>query len=426
MMMRDVVLLLLLLQIFSPLNTEAQKAKTGKARKKKEADLIESLMRTDSESFSGLMKKKSALRLQIIYTMVNRDSTGKPGFTEYRYGVNPFPYFYPASLVKLPICLLALEKVNSLESTGVKAETEMQTLKAGNCQVEVLSDSSAINKKASIAHHIRKMMLVSDNDSYSRVFEFLGYENTNKRMHELGFRNARIVHRFDAWCSPKDNMCTNPVRFIDADGKIIYEQANQCAAVAYKHPLKKVLVGKAYMAGKKKIRRGKNFSGMNYLPLDDADLILKTLIFPQAFAAEKRFAITPEDRRFMLKYMGMFPRQSDNPVYEFKNYEDSYKKYWIYGNTHDSIHSDSIKIYNVVGLSYGFLSDCAYITDKKNGVEFFLSAAIYTNKDGVLNDGKYDYKSVGLPFFVEFGKLIYEFERARKKKYPADFSSLPD
>jgi hypothetical protein len=426
MILRNFFLLFLAVAVLLPQAANAQKKRKAKTKKNKAPELIESLMKTDPGSFSTLLKKQEAFRLQIIYTIINRDSTGLPVFTEYRYGRNPFPYFYPASLVKLPVSLLALEKINALQETGVNSESAMQTLKAGNCQIEALHDSTALDNQASIAHYIKKMMLVSDNDAYSRTFEFLGYENVNKRMHALGYNDARIVHRFDPWCNQKDNLCSNPIRFLDTNGGIIYEQAAQCATVAYKHPMKKVTVGKAYMAGKKKIRKGKNFSSMNHLPLEYADRILKSLVFPNNFPHDQRFSISDQDRKFILNYMSMFPRESNNPSYAFNDFEDSHKKYWIYGNTHDSIQSDSIKIYNIVGLSYGFLSDCAYITDPKNGVEFFLSAAIYVNKDGILNDGKYEYKSVGLPFFEKFGKLIYQFERSRKKVYPADFSSLPD
>jgi hypothetical protein len=424
MRLRFIFLLLLSLLVSEPLF--AQKKRTAKKKRKQSVELIESLMRTEPEAFGKIMKNKSALRLQIIYTMINRDSTGKPSFTEYRYGDAPFPYYYPASLVKLPVSLLALEKINSLKATGVTSASEMHTLKEGNCQVQVLNDSTDRNFKPSVEHYIKRMMLISDNDSYSRMYEFLGYSHINQRMHELGFPDSRIVHRFDAWCSERDNLCTNPIQFLDSTGKVIYSQPQICAVAPYKHPLKKVSVGKAYMAGKKKIRRGKNFTRMNHLPLNEIDRVLKKLVFPEIYPESQRFLIEEKDRRFMLKYMGMFPRESQNPVYPFKPFEDSYKKYWIYGNTHDTIQSDSIRIYNVVGLSYGFLADCAYITDPSNGVEFFLSAALYANKDGVLNDGKYDYKTVGFPFFEKFGKLIYDFERARKKNYPADFSSLPD
>lgn len=55
--------------------------------------------------------------LQIIYTQINRDKDGKISFQDYQYNVNSKNYFYPASTVKLPIALLAVEKLNSMNLT---------------------------------------------------------------------------------------------------------------------------------------------------------------------------------------------------------------------------------------------------------------------------------------------------------------------
>jgi hypothetical protein len=75
--------------------------------------------------------------------------------------------------------------------------------------------------------------------------------------------------------------------------------------------------------------------------------------------------------------------------------------------------NDDIKITNIVGQSYGFMVDCAYIQNKKDDVEFMLSAVIYTNKDEIINDGKYEYNSIALPFLAELGRQIYDFELKR-------------
>jgi hypothetical protein len=58
--------------------------------------------------------------------------------------------------------------------------------------------------------------------------------------------------------------------------------------------------------------------------------------------------------------------------------------------------------------------DCAYIQNKKENVEFMLSAVIYTNEDEILNDGKYEYNTIALPFLAEFGRQIYAFELKKK------------
>jgi hypothetical protein len=44
-----------------------------------------------------------------------------------------------------------------------------------------------------------------------------------------------------------------------------------------------------------------------------------------------------------------------------------------------------------------------------------LSAVIYTNEDEILNDGKYEYNTVALPFLAELGRQIYAFELKRTK-----------
>ena len=42
-----------------------------------------------------------------------------------------------------------------------------------------------------------------------------------------------------------------------------------------------------------------------------------------------------------------------------------------------------------------------------------LSAVIYANEDGVINDGKYEYNTIALPFLAELGRQIYDFELKR-------------
>ncbi|MCK7558259.1 hypothetical protein MKQ70_25960 [Chitinophaga sedimenti] len=77
-------------------------------------------------------------------------------------------------------------------------------------------------------------------------------------------------------------------------------------------------------------------------------------------------------------------------------------------------------MFNKTGWSYGFLTDVAYVVDFKNKVEFMLSGVIYLNRDGVLNDNKYEYEETGYPFFKEVGEIIYKYELSRKRAYTPD------
>jgi hypothetical protein len=76
-----------------------------------------------------------------------------------------------------------------------------------------------------------------------------------------------------------------------------------------------------------------------------------------------------------------------------------------------------VRVFNKVGWSYGFLTDVSYVADFANGVEFMLAATVYVNSDGILNDGKYEYNSVGYPFLFQLGQTIYAHEKSRRRKY---------
>ena len=74
-----------------------------------------------------------------------------------------------------------------------------------------------------------------------------------------------------------------------------------------------------------------------------------------------------------------------------------------------------IKIFNKIGLAYGFAIDNAYVADLENDIEFFLTAVIYSNSNEVMNDNVYDYENISIPFLSELGRKIYDYELKREK-----------
>jgi hypothetical protein len=53
-----------------------------------------------------------------------------------------------------------------------------------------------------------------------------------------------------------------------------------------------------------------------------------------------------------------------------------------------------------------------------------LSAVIYTNENEVINDNKYEYNTIALPWFSELGKAIYEYDRKRKREHSPDLNEF--
>ena len=168
-------------------------------------------------------------------------------------------------------------------------------------------------------------------------------------------------------------------------------------------------------AQNKKINEPKDFTQMNYISLQNIHAVLKRLVFNDYYPVENQYHISTDDQQFLLNYLSLYPRESSYPNYESKQYYDSYKKYFIYGDSKKTITDIDLKITNIVGQSYGFMIDCAYIHNKKENIEFLLSAVIYTNQNQIINDGKYEYNTIALPFLAELGRQIYDFELKRKK-----------
>ncbi|MCE3282381.1 MAG: hypothetical protein K0Q66_1118, partial [Chitinophagaceae bacterium] len=101
---------------------------------------------------------------------------------------------------------------------------------------------------------------------------------------------------------------------------------------------------------------------------------------------------------------------------------DSYVKFFFRDNTRRM--PPGVRVFNKVGWSYGFMTDVSYIVDFNNNIEFMLAATIYVNSDEVVNDGKYDYNSVGYPFLYQLGQTIYRHELQRKRKHSPDLSAF--
>src|SRR5882724_10487423 len=59
--------------------------------------LLENLLARYPQYFDSVLRFRDALRVQVIYTQINRDAKNSPEFTNYYFNVNPQQYFYPAS-----------------------------------------------------------------------------------------------------------------------------------------------------------------------------------------------------------------------------------------------------------------------------------------------------------------------------------------
>ncbi len=373
------------------------------------ADLIESL--ADSLPWTA---EPARYQIEVIYTRIDRPTDGAPRLTTYRWGPDSTDYYYPASTVKLPIAVLALQHLNELGVIGMDAATPMFHGKglapASAPQGSVERDSSSATGLPTVGHYVRRIFLTSDNDAYNRLFEWLGPDYINKSLHAAGIHGSRILHRVGVeGFDPETHRYLNPVRF--ADGyQTLYQNAERYDP--YYDPLPGVTGqqrGTGHTVGDSLVNGPFDFSRKNYLSLRNLHDILLRVVVPEAVS--DTFQLTEGDYALLRRAMSERPRESDYPHYAEP---DNYVKFWIYGDRGDDVRiPDEIRILNKVGWAYGYLTDVAYITDGE--VEFILAGRILSNANGIFNDGQYEYDEVGMPFFGRLGRAMLEFERGRPR-----------
>ena len=380
-------------------------------------DILSNIQDSTTKS---VLNNPDQYRIQIIYTQINRDKKGKPTFSNYQLNVDPEFYFNPASMVKMPLAFLSLEKLNELKKAGVDKYSRMEFDSSYERQVAMKNDSSAENNTASIAHFIKRAFLISENDPYNRMYQFIGQEQINKKLIEKGYTSTRITRQFMGY-TEEQNRHTNGIEFLDASGNVTYVQAPKYNTDSFQFP-SPILIGNAHINREDQLVKAPfDFTKHNNMSLEDMRKMIQSVVFPTSVEKKSRFNLTEEDRLFLLQYMSQYPSETNYPKYDSELFYDSYVKFF-FGDSSHKIPSH-IRVFNKVGWAYGFMTDVSYVLDTKNDIDYMLSATIYVNSDGVVNDSKYDEETVGFPFFDKIGRAIYAYELSRSHQNKSTLSN---
>ncbi|RPD99879.1 hypothetical protein EGM88_01025 [Aureibaculum marinum] len=347
---------------------------------------LDKALSSKNDKIRRVMDSLEQHEVQILFTEVSKGISKEPTFKDYQFQVNDSNYFYPASTVKFPIAILALEKLN--EDNRFDRTT--------NFFVE--GDSLT----TTFASEIKKIFAVSDNQSSNRLFEYLGQNEINNRLKSKGIK-ARISHRLSTPNS--DELTTKSLIFYINDSTTTPTQPIVNNSLQ-KLTINKLKKGKGYMDEGELINEPMDFSLKNYLPLTSLHNIMKQLIFPDIYPKHKQFHLTESDRTFLMEMMNISPRKAG---YNSDEYYDSYVKFLVFGDDKEPI-PDYIKIYNKIGYAYGYLTDCAYIKNNKTNKEYIITATVHTNKNSIYNDGVYETETIGIPFLAELGRQLVDMD----------------
>ena len=350
--------------------------------------------------------------VQVLYTQVDRAAApgDPPAFRSYRWKEDADRYFYPASTVKLPAAILALEKLDSLADLGLGRELTMRTL--GLDQEDV----------SSVARYIREIFLVSSNPANNRLFDLVGPVALSDGLQRRGYTGVRIFHPLSVAREP-GAITTNAIEFSDEKGKIVHRQPRQTFENRWmlNEP---ELKGIAYLEGGVRMEQPKDFAGSNAFPLKAQQRMLRALIFPDSLPEPERFRLSDESRRFLLREMSRWVSESRDPAHDPAHFGDAYTKELFFGFDPKRATDPDIRMFSKSGLAYGTLTDNAYFADFDNGIEFFLSATVLVNANGTFNDNVYEYDTIGIPFMRDLGRAVHAYELIRQRQAPANLDAV--
>lgn len=317
-------------------------------------------------------------------------------------------YFYPASAVKLFGAVAALERLEELQrETGLDLTVDTGLVYHPLFEGEVLEATDPSNLQGgavTLRHEIRKLFLVSDNESFNKLYELVGQDRLASALARVGLGDARIVHRLSEARSAEENRRAPRIDLV-GEG-FSYTLAERTSPPLPPAPaIPGLAIGTAYLAGDQRVEGAMDFAGKNRVALADLQRGLCKVVRPDLDCGGGGFALSEPHRALLLEAMSQFPRESANPRYDPAEYPDSTGKLLLEGLKR-AAGENRFRIYAKYGQAYGFTTENAWVVDPESGRSFFLAATLYTNVDGVLNDDQYEYATVAAPFYTALGEAL--------------------
>jgi hypothetical protein len=364
-----------------------------------------------SNKFDRVLATPETFRLQVLIAEVVTNRLGHPALHRSGYRVDA-EYFYPASSIKLCAAVAALQTVEQLQTQYstpdlMDVPLEIAPLFPGD-PPQTNDVSNLQGGQITVAQEIRKLTLVSGNEAFNRLYDLVGHEDLNRRMHALGLPSVVLNHRLSETRTIPDMRASAAVTFRVPNGEPIVVPA-RTSTLLLTNKSKSLLLGAGYLKDAQLVDTPMDFSGRNGISLGDLQNLLVKVARPEIDLGTPALDLNGSHRKRLLQAMTEYPRESSNPRYAATNYPDDYSKFLLPGIRRvfpSQTPGERVEITAKIGRAYGFTVENSYLRNPKNGRAVFVTAVLYTNSDGILNDDKYDYKTVADPFFADLGELI--------------------
>lgn len=355
----------------------------------------------------ALVENAAEHRVQVLLASVAKDAQGRPDLARRGFRVDA-EYFYPASSIKLLGAIAALEDLDERRAKEPRLGEDTPLAFHPLFEGEVVEDRDPTHldgNRITLRHEIRKLFLVSDNAAFNRLYELVGQDGLAKRCERAGLSSARILHRLSEPRSDADNRRAPRIDFVlsETERVTIPERTSKRKFADLR--VEGVVVGKASVEGVDPKDGPMSFARKNSILLVELQDALAKLVEPALVLDGEPWAITPAQRDMLLAVAAEYPADSPDPRYPRDEYPDASGKFLLPG-LEKVAPKASWRVVNKYGQAYGFCVENAWVVHKPSGRALFVAATTYTNSDGVVNDGKYDYDEVALPFFAALGEIV--------------------
>lgn len=363
--------------------------------------LLTEILSTAGPTVRRVLAARATYERQILWTrLAVLDNDRFKVVSEHRLGVERKRWFTAASFVKLPLAALVFE---ALEERGLASRVDQLYLRVTNSCGALPAPLAGGWKLGDL---LRSMLIASDNLAYNALYELVGSDLIHARLAALGYTDLRMPMRLGGCGSARKAAAV----LSDEDGGVVWESPAVPTEKPQRFAYGRALKGRAWQQGARQIPGPHDFSASNFIALEDVQRIFMDLTGVAIPA--KPFELSTETRNWLRQTLGAVPRDCLSPRYPEDKYPDNHGKYLLVGGKAQRL-PPGIVIANKNALSYGYAGDCALITEPARKLAFVLSAVVYVNRDGVLNDGAYEYAEIGLPFLRELGEALLAFERSR-------------
>lgn len=369
------------------------------------------LLRHVSPGMEQVLVTPEKFRVQILISEVATNQSGRAELRRSGYRVGA-EYFYPASSIKLCAAVAALQAIEQLQTqhqTSDLLETPLEIAPLFPGDVAQTNDASNLaGGFITVGQEIRKIGLVSDNQAFNRLYDLAGHEQLNRSMHALGLKSTVLNHRLSETRTIPDMLATAAVTFHLPDSEPLTVPTRR-STLNLTNTSNDLFIGTGYIKGETLVNAPMDFTRRNGISLVDLQNLIIKVTRPDIDLGTPALQLSPAHREMLLAAMSMYPGESRNPVYDATRYPDIESKFLLPGIRRvfpNGQMSKRIEVTGKTGRAYGFSIENSYVRNPKNGRAVFVTAVLYTNSDGVLNDDKYDYETIADGFLADLGELV--------------------